>query len=55
MKLDEVKETITDMTLIEFEDLVNFVYRQGKERNAGIKKFNENIAWTIEPRHESVH
>jgi hypothetical protein len=56
MNIDKLKENITALTLPEFEELVNFVFRQGQERNAGIKQFNERINWTVEPRHEeTVH
>lgn len=51
----ELKENISTLSTPDFEDLVNFVFHQGKERNAGINKFTESLGWRIEPRHETVN
>jgi hypothetical protein len=56
MNISELKETIVALTLPDFEDLANFVFHQGKERNAGFKQFSESIGWKVDPKHdETVH
>jgi len=56
MNIDKLKESIAALKLPEFEDVAEFVFQKGKERNVGIKQFNENIVWRVEPRHnETVH